>query len=186
MSDESSKKVGIIIAIAIVIFGGIFIGSLNSITSATKNPTPEPVKNVKTESVVETKTIKKTEYVAYGTTKVYDNTIAKGNTVIRTPGVSGVIERTYEVKYEDGKEVSRKLKKEAMTKAPTNEVIAIGTRVAVYWMCYDTTSYDKNPYNDNYCVSTDGRGWYVSDSQARALDPTYRPGQSGHPYYNSF
>lgn len=52
------------------------------------------------------------------------------------------------------------------------------------WRCVDATSYDKNPYNDNYCTNgVESR--YVSDSQAVQLDPSYSPGKSGHYYYNS-
>lgn len=54
------------------------------------------------------------------------------------------------------------------------------------WECMDTASYDKNPYNDNYCVSTYGREMYTTDSNAESLDPYYTAGTSGHPYYNSF
>ncbi len=55
----------------------------------------------------------------------------------------------------------------------------------VTWHCVDATSYNKNAYDDNRCTSSTGETRYVSDSQARALDPSYVPGTSGHPYYNS-
>lgn len=55
----------------------------------------------------------------------------------------------------------------------------------ITWSCVDATSYNKNPYDDNLCTSSTGEVRYVSDSQARALDPSYTPGTSGHPYYNS-
>lgn len=55
----------------------------------------------------------------------------------------------------------------------------------ITWHCVDVTSYNKNPYDDNLCTSNTGETRYVSDSQARALDPSYTPGTSGHPYYNS-
>ena len=56
---------------------------------------------------------------------------------------------------------------------------------AITWQCVDATSYNKNPYDDNRCTSSTGEVRYVSDSQARSLDPSYTPGTSGHPYYNS-
>ena len=52
------------------------------------------------------------------------------------------------------------------------------------WHCVDATSYNKNPYDDNKCVKG-SEVKYVSDSEARKLDPKYSPGQSGHSYYNS-
>lgn len=66
---------------------------------------------------------------------------------------------------------------------PTKTVETKTTTIT--WHCIDATSYNKNPYDDNYCVSSDGQSRYVSDSQARALDPSYIPGTFGHPYYNS-
>lgn len=54
------------------------------------------------------------------------------------------------------------------------------------WDCIDVTSYDKNPYNDNYCVSSYGQEMYTTDSYAESLDPYYTAGESGHTYYNSF
>ena len=74
-------------------------------------------------------------------------------------------------------------------KAPkytTNTYTATETKPkAVTWHCIDVTSYDKDAYNDNLCTSSTGEQRYTSDSQARALDPSYTPGTSGHPYYNS-
>ena len=55
----------------------------------------------------------------------------------------------------------------------------------ITWYCIDATSYNKNPYDDNMCTSSTGEVRYVSDSQARVLDPDYVPGAYGHPYYNS-
>lgn len=55
----------------------------------------------------------------------------------------------------------------------------------ITWHCIDATSYNKNPYDDNLCTSSTGEVRYASDSQARALDPSYTPGTYGHPYYNS-
>lgn len=55
----------------------------------------------------------------------------------------------------------------------------------VTWKCYDDTTFNKDPYDDNVCISSDGQYWRVPDSKARELDPSYTPGQSGHPWYNS-
>lgn len=55
----------------------------------------------------------------------------------------------------------------------------------VTWKCVDATSYDGNAYNDNKCTSSTGQVRYVADSEARKLDPSYRPGKSGAWYYNN-
>lgn len=57
--------------------------------------------------------------------------------------------------------------------------------VTITWSCVDATSYNKNPYDDNRCTSSTGEVRYVSDSQARSLDPSYTPGTSGAWYYNN-
>ena len=69
------------------------------------------------------------------------------------------------------------------TPVPTKKPTAIPVRIT--WRCYDCTSYNGNAYDDNKCISNTGEVRYVSDSQAQYLDPSYRPGKSGHPYYNS-
>jgi hypothetical protein len=53
------------------------------------------------------------------------------------------------------------------------------------WHCKDTTSYNHNDDDDNYCVSSDGEGKYVPDWQACQLDPTYHPSQRGARRYNN-
>lgn len=125
-----------------------------------------------------------TEAIPYETIYVEDETLEYGKTAVRTSGVAGVRERVYKVTKSGGKETKRELVSSRVTKAPVNAVVAKGTKPA--WHCWDTTSFDRNPYNDNYCEYSDGSGKYVPDSEARALDPSYTPGKSGAAYYNNF
>lgn len=125
-----------------------------------------------------------TEAIPYETTYVEDETLEYGKTAVRTSGVAGVRERVYKVTKSGGKETKRELVSSRVTKAPVNAVVAKGTKPA--WHCWDTTSFDRNPYNDNYCEYSDGSGKYVPDSEARRLDPSYTPGKSGAAYYNNF
>ncbi len=55
----------------------------------------------------------------------------------------------------------------------------------VTWKCVDATSYDGIANNDNKCTSSTGQVKYVSDSEAKKLDPKYKPGKSGAWYYNN-
>lgn len=125
-----------------------------------------------------------TEAIPYETIYVEDETLEYGKKVTRTPGVAGVRESVYKVTKSGGKETKRELVSSRVTKAPVNAVVAKGTKPA--WHCWDTTSFDRNPYNDNYCEYSDGSGKYVPDSEARRLDPSYTPGKSGAAYYNNF
>lgn len=52
------------------------------------------------------------------------------------------------------------------------------------WTCKDATSYDRNPNNDNLCISNKGKRRYVSDCEAVSLDKNYHPSQRGASYYN--
>ena len=115
---------------------------------------------------------------------VDDETLAQGKSVTRTAGVYGTRTNTYKVTTKGDKETSRELVESSVIQEPRDAVVARGTKPA--WHCYDTTSYDRNPYNDNYCEYSDGSGKYVPDSEARALDPDYTPGKAGAAYYNSF
>lgn len=134
--------------------------------------------------VVQTSTTTKTETIPYETTYVEDDTLALGETVTRTRGEAGIRVQTYEVKTKRGEEISRELVSSEVIKQPQDAVVAKGTKPV--WHCHDTTSYDRNPYNDNYCEYSDGTGKYVPDSEARRLDPEYTPGKSGAVYYNNF
>lgn len=52
------------------------------------------------------------------------------------------------------------------------------------WKCVDATSYNRNAFDDNKCTNGNETR-YVSDSQAKSLDPNYLPGKAGATYYNN-
>ncbi|KIL52501.1 G5 and 3D domain-containing protein [Jeotgalibacillus soli] len=60
-----------------------------------------------------------------------DNDLAEGTEQVIQKGEKGLIEKTYEVVKENGKEVSRELKSEKTLKESRNEVVAVGTKVYV-------------------------------------------------------
>lgn len=179
---ESSNSSSPIITAAIILavmFGGILLYAnvATDMSSSASN-------SIVNKSFSGTRTETETQAIPFEAQTVDDNTIEYGQTVVRTAGVKGEKTLKYEVTYENDKVVSKELKSEEITIQPITKIIARGTKVV--WRCVDATSYDKNPYNDNYCRSSTGEALYVPDSRARALDPTYSPGQSGHSYYNSF
>ena len=139
---------------------------------------------VASSNAVKTKTVTETERIPYNTTYVDDETLAQGKSETRTAGVYGTRTNTYKVTTKGGKETSRELVESSVIQEPRDAVVARGTKPA--WHCYDTTSYDRDPYNDNYCEYSDGSGKYVPDSEARTLDPDYAPGKAGAAYYNNF
>ena len=164
------------------------IGAVVILAPIISSTTPKSMKTTTTEMMDENKerTEEEVEYedVAYESSTVNDSSLEYGTKKTKTKGKNGKKAIIYEVKYKGSKEISRTKKTEKIIEKPTDEVIAVGTKII--WHCVDTTSYNKNPYDDNYCKSSEGEGRYVSDSQAMALDPSYTPGKAGHSYYNSF
>ena len=178
--SQNSPTVLIVIVVIILGFAWSVLATTSSQSNANKTVGTTSQKTVKNGTYTETAT----KTIEYETKTIKDGSIEYGKTVVQTNGVNGEKTVKYNVTYEDGKEVSRKVVSEEVTKKPVTKIIAEGTKVI--WRCTDVTSYDRNPYNDNLCISSTGERRYVSDSVARILDPDYPPGQSGHPYYNSF
>lgn len=89
--------------------------------SFTADPTPTPTRTVKRE---ETR-----EPVPFTSTAVQDPNLDVGNRVLVTAGRNGERVITYEVVYEDGREVSRSVVGDVVSVPPIQEVIAEGTRV---------------------------------------------------------
>ncbi len=69
--------------------------------------------------------------VPYDTQKREDSSIDAGLTKVYKQGTAGCVSITYEVKYEDGKEVSRKEKSRAKIKDPAPLVLLVGSRQVV-------------------------------------------------------
>ncbi len=172
----------IAIALGVAAMAGLVLGgvALNTTSPNKASSNQIQAQQIETEH---TETETKKESISYETKTVEDDSIEYGQTIVRTEGSYGEKTYTYNVTYKGDKELSRELVKEEITKQPVTKVIAKGTRIV--WHCVDATSYNKNPYDDNKCTSSTGEVRYVSDSQSRALDPSYAPGQSGHYYYNS-
>ncbi len=130
------------------------------------------------------KLISETNTVSFRESRVADGTLEYGQSKVVSEGANGEIVAKYKVDYINGVEISRVKVGEEAINMPTDRVIAVGTKVV--WRCYDTTSYDRNPYNDNKCVSNTGESIYVPDSKTIRLDPSFTPSLAGDPYYNSF
>lgn len=190
-STRKYVTIGIVGVVAVVLLYGTILPTLNNIsiektsnnTLPTSSPSQTKAEIDPAEPKIDTKTEIKREAIKYDTKTINDSTLEYGKTKVQNPGSYGEITYTYKITYENGKEVARELISKETTKEPVSQIVAKGTKVL--WYCVDATSYDKNPYNDNKCTSSTGEILYVSDSQSRILDPSYSPGKSGHPYYNS-
>jgi uncharacterized protein YabE (DUF348 family) len=68
-----------------------------------------------------------TEPVEFGLLKQEDNNLEQGQSKILQEGVQGEKVVTTKVVYEDGKEVSKEVINEVVTKEPVNRIVAVGT-----------------------------------------------------------
>jgi len=79
--------------------------------------------------------IEEFESVPYRTKKTEDPTLDKGKQVVKQYGKSGKKQLTYQVRREDGVEVSRKLVSEEIVTEPQTELIVIGTKPVITVRC---------------------------------------------------
>ncbi|MUK88084.1 DUF348 domain-containing protein [Ornithinibacillus sp. L9] len=77
---------------------------------------------------VETKTEEVEESVAFKTETKEDSSLEKGKKNVLAEGKDGKLVKTYEVTYENGKEVDRELIEEEVVQDSENRVVAIGTK----------------------------------------------------------
>ena len=91
--------------------------------SPAAEPTATPAQPVVTRRIVTTR-----RAVPFGTRRVRDASLAKGETRVRQRGVSGVKTLTYEVTVTDGVPTTRRLLRTVVTRKPVSRVIAVGTR----------------------------------------------------------
>ncbi|MEV4703888.1 G5 domain-containing protein [Actinoplanes sp. NPDC049316] len=130
-------KIGLIVA-ALAVAGGsafaltaAFGGDDKTVVGRVEQPAPQPsattTADPETGAGKQTRTVTETEPIKFKTRTIKDNWLPKGTTEKRTGGVDGVRTRTYEVTLVDGKETSRKLIKNEVTRKPVNEVIAVGS-----------------------------------------------------------
>lgn len=75
--------------------------------------------------------IEKIEPIAYQTKEIQDNTLERGLKKIDSEGKLGQRKLVYQVRREDGVEVSRELIKDEIVEKPINKVTRIGTKVIV-------------------------------------------------------
>lgn len=69
--------------------------------------------------------------VPFSTEQKTDSELFKGEHRVIQKGKKGVERQVFEVTYEDGKEVGRKLREKVIVKTPVKQVVALGTRQTV-------------------------------------------------------
>lgn len=80
-------------------------------------------------------TVVENRSITFNTIKKEDPNMDKGKTKTTQKGVAGIKAFAYEVRREDGEEVSRRLLKTEVTKEPVAEIIMIGTKPVITVSC---------------------------------------------------
>jgi resuscitation-promoting factor RpfB len=144
------------------------------LTPTLPNNTPQEQPKV---DQVEKKTVTETEAISFKETTVNDGDIAKGKTVLVTAGVNGVKTLTYEITLTNGEETDKKLVKTEVTKAPVNQITAIGTYLKPASNCDPNYSGCVPIAYDVDCAGGSGNGpayvagpVYVTGSDIYGLD----------------
>ena len=98
-------------------------------TSVSPSTTTPPAVSTTTETET-TKTVTEVVVIPYATRTVEDALMDTGRTVLRTAGRAGSKTVTWTVRMRGGVEIGRTVSGEKVTKAPVDEVTAVGAKVA--------------------------------------------------------
>lgn len=111
--------------------------------------------------------IKETEEIDYAVTYENDPTMDRGVTKVSQEPEYGKKELTYEVRRENGKEISRELIDTKVTKEPVNKIVLKGTKVVSYgtgvatwydWISGNTAASNALPYGTKVLVRSAATG----------------------------
>lgn len=102
---------------------GIIPGELDRVTPGAAELCNDVISVVR----VNKREITEEKKIAYPIEKTYDDNLYMGEQRIIEKGSAGVERYTYEVVFEDDKEVERKLRDKSVVKEPIKQVVALGT-----------------------------------------------------------
>jgi surface antigen len=152
---QSANKV-VIISVAVALPVALGVGAV-AINSQPLRNTETKINNksvAKADIKTETKTEVRTEVIPYSTGKEDSDSLDKGKTRVKVTGVNGEKTITDTITYTNGVE-SKRSTKEVVTKAPTNEIILVGTHTTPIY----------NPYGEGTSA------WYVYKRRAEVGKP---------------
>lgn len=160
---------------------GIVLAAASPSTNTTQ-PAATPSRQPETTVKMITETLKSN----FPRTTINDSALNKGSTAVRTKGVKGQVQYTYEVTFVDGTETSRKLIDKRTIKEPIAQVTAVGTYVAPkvtaspatvqqsncnpnYSPCVANSSYDLDCPDIGFSVSVIGSDVYRLDADGDGI-----------------
>jgi hypothetical protein len=95
--------------------------------------------------VVQKRTVRETQKIAFKTRKLKDSSLPEGTTETRVRGVAGVRTLTYEITVTDGGQSGKRLIKSVVTKKPVIKVTVDGVVKVI-----GTDIYDLDRDNDGF------------------------------------
>lgn len=149
----TSPKLKYAVVGTLVIFGlliGIpWTGAFFSDSSTANNP-KAPINNTEvptqtSQPKIEKQTITETQEIPFEETTINDPNLEAGKSRVKTVGAKGVKILTYEITFTNGIQTDKKLTKEEVTIVPTNQIVAVGTKVK-------TSSSNCDPNYTGACV----------------------------------
>jgi uncharacterized protein YabE (DUF348 family) len=132
---------------------GITLGATDEVTPALSTPIAEGT--VITVVRVTIRTVTKTVAVPYTTTSTQDPTLAKGTTKVKTPGVNGEANETWNQTVRDGQVTSEVRVNSVLTIQAQAQVTVVGTKATT------TASPTATPATGNTC----GASWYATGTR---------------------
>ena len=144
---------------------------------------------------VNSEVVRNIQSIDYDTVVQNDDNMVKGDKKVVQQGETGVKESTYKIIYEDGKQVSKDLLNEVVSKDPVKQIISVGTlgvisasrggsiyytktlnaRVTAYSAGYRSTG--KNPGDSGYGITATGTAAVRNSNgySSIAVDPSVIP-----------
>jgi hypothetical protein len=108
-----------------------------------------PVHEAPPAPVITKRTVKVNRSIPFRTRTVRDPDLDWGEREVETRGVAGVRTLSYQVRYRDGKEISRRLIDSSVTRQPQSQVVALGGWGG--WPDDDRSGHDDDRGRDGDC-----------------------------------
>lgn len=163
------KKAGLIFATAIT---GLVIIGIAAGPASTKPVKVNPAALETSQPTVTTKTITENETIPFETQSVQDPNTQQGQTVVKQEGRDGQKQKTFEITYNNGSEVSRKVTGETVVLQPVPKIIANGTKVPQPALS-NNNSYTNVDGNQVHSPASSTNGQVPAGATARCSDGSY-------------
>jgi resuscitation-promoting factor RpfB len=128
--------VAVLLGLVALVVPRLADGSPEQSLAALPNPSPDvttgpsstPTRSPSATPTTAERPVTRTEAIPFETRTVWDPALDEGRRKVRTAGVPGIRQLTYQATYVSGREIARRLVRTEVLREPVTEVVAIGTR----------------------------------------------------------